>query len=143
MTKSTKRKFVAEIELKSIHAELVPAKRKDRPPKQVGQGRYSKEVRLHGITLPELKKRLVAAEAILRTGKLPKEEKTVPSKSKVDPDAKEKAEIHAFLESKGGTYNKQLGIKKLRALKEEVEKATPPADPDGAGAGAGEPPPEE
>ena len=53
--KALKRTFVAEIDLKATFAELVPAKKKGRVPRHVGQGRSSKHVRLHGITADELK----------------------------------------------------------------------------------------
>lgn len=128
MTKKSERKFVAEIEIKSIHAELVPAKKKGNPPKQVGQGRYSRKVRLHGVTLEELKKRLVAAESILDTGKLPKEEKkeaTTPKPTTVEQDVEKKG-YQDYMEKHGVEFNKQLGLKKLKKLVEEHKTIKPP-----------------
>ncbi len=66
--KALKRTFVAEIDLKATFAELVPAKKKGRVPRHVGQGRSSKHVRLHGITADELKERLDAAKDLLEKG---------------------------------------------------------------------------
>ncbi|KKL13978.1 hypothetical protein LCGC14_2520380, partial [marine sediment metagenome] len=77
--KALKRTFVAEIDLKATFAELVPAKKKGRVPRHVGQGRSSKHVRLHGITADELKERLDAAKGLLEKG-VPKSE--VPSMQK-------------------------------------------------------------
>jgi hypothetical protein len=142
MTKNKERKFVAEIEIKSIQAELIPAKKKGNPPKQVGQGRYSQKVRLHGVTLPELKKRLEAAEAILRTGKLPKEEgkKDAPKPTTVEQDMEIKG-YQDYLNKHGVEFHPQLGLKKLKALVEEHKAA---AKTDTASEpGAGEPPAEE
>ena len=73
--KAPKREYVAKIDLNTTFAELVPARKKGRAPKQIGQGRNKGPIRLHSITQKELKKRLDNAEAILKTGSLPKEAK--------------------------------------------------------------------
>ena len=116
--KVPKRTYVAEIDLKTTFAELVPAKKKGRPPKQVGQGRNRKHIRLHDVTQDELKKRLDAAVKILETGKLPvgKKEDTPPPPPKGLSD---KEKLHNYLNTHGVKFNRQLGISKLQELVQE------------------------
>ena len=116
--KALKRTFVAEIDLKTTFAELVSSKKEGRPPKQVGQGRSSRHVRLHGVTINELKKRLDAAEVIL--------EKGVPTEGTKNPGKKE--ELHNYLKEHGVEYHAQLGEKKLQALVNEHKASAPPVE---------------
>ena len=116
MTK--KKTFLAEISLKTVLTELVPAKKAGRPPKKVGQGKNTQHVRLHDVTFKELKKRVDAARVILETGKLPKEKADAPPPEEED---KEKKELQDYLTTNEVPFNKQLGVKKLQALKEKFE----------------------
>ena len=122
--KAPKRTYVAEIEIKSVYAELVPAKKEGRPPRQVGQGRHTANVRLHGVTIDELRKRVKAATVILEKG-LPKP----PAAKKTNPDDPpkrlgEKEELQNYLETHGIKFNIQLGVKKLKALVQEHKDKT-------------------
>lgn len=99
--KALKRTFVAEIDLKATFAELVPAKKKGRVPRHVGQGRSSKHVRLHGITADELKERLDAAKGILEKGvtksKVPEMQKTIDELVAANKELSEK--VKGFTEN--------------------------------------------
>lgn len=133
MTK--KKTFVAEISIKTITAELIPAKKKGRAPKQVGQGRNTRNVRLHGITFDELKERVDNATAILETGSLPKEEK----KKDAPKELGKKEELQNYLNTHDVEFNPQLGVKKLQALVDE-HKANKPSNVPGDGPVEGTPP---
>lgn len=125
--KVPKRTYVAEIDLKTIFAELVPAKKKGRPPKQVGQGRNRKHIRLHGVTQDELKKRLDAAVKILEKG-VPKAPSTPVEKKKDNPEKVKY--FQKYLNDNGVKFNKQLGEKKLQALVDEHEASKPQPPPE-------------
>ncbi len=131
MTK--KKTLVAEIDLKVVYAELVPARKEGRSPKQVGQGRSKKHIRLHGITLDELKNRMDNAKSVLETGKIPgKPKKETPAPPPPTAEDVEKNDIQEFLRINGVEFNPQLGLKKLKALKEKFMKSlpqTPATDP--------------
>lgn len=124
--KALKRTFVAEIDLKTTFAELVSSKKEGRPPKQVGQGRSSRHVRLHGVTINELKKRLDAAEVILEKGVPKKKKSTAPAEGTKNPGKKE--ELHNYLKEHGVEYHAQLGEKKLQALVNEHKASAPPVE---------------
>lgn len=125
------KKYVAEIEIKSIHSQLVPAKKEGRPPKQVGQGRTRRKVRIHGVTLKELKKRMDMATAILETGKLPKEKKKEePKAPKIRTDAEKVRKLQIYLQENDVKFHPQLGEKNLQALVDEHKASKPQPPPE-------------
>ena len=125
------KKYVAEIEIKSIHSQLVPARKKGRSPKHVGQGRHKERVRLHGISLKELKKRIDLAKAVLETGKLPKEKKKEePKAPKIRTDAEKVRKLQIYLQENDVKFHHQMGEKKLQALVNEHKASKPQPPPE-------------
>jgi len=126
MTKAKKKpvkKVVATFDLKTTYSLLdTPEGRKKRRrgPGQIGQGKDVARIMIHGVTFDELRKRLKGAKAYLETGKLPTEGKT----DQQDQKGKEAEEIRAWLKENEIKFHPQLGLEKLKALKEEAEKKT-------------------